>query len=150
MSEVMRIGSIIIFNLSKLWKAMFFILCDVILPVRLQEKFELGHSWEWKGWILRLIFFVSFLQQKENCYEPYPTDQVQHITHQLLWSVKFCYRFIEGQRPWAVTLRTASLWTQQACGPLACCVRRPTDRAHSRILFPCARECQLTSAQFRE
>ena len=35
------------FNLSKLWKAKFFILCDVILLMRLQEK--LDHSWEWKG-----------------------------------------------------------------------------------------------------
>ena len=39
----------IVFHLSKLWKAKFFILCDIILLVRLQEKFELEHSWEWKG-----------------------------------------------------------------------------------------------------
>ena len=26
----------------------FFILCDVIFLVRLQEKFEFDHSWEWK------------------------------------------------------------------------------------------------------
>ena len=48
-SEVGRIGSIIIFQLSKLCKAEFFILCDVIFLVRLQEKFEVVHSWEWKG-----------------------------------------------------------------------------------------------------
>ena len=48
-SEVVRIGSIIIFHLSKLWKAKFFILCDVIFLVRLQGKFEIDHSWEWKG-----------------------------------------------------------------------------------------------------
>ena len=36
-SEIVRIGSIIIFHLSKLWKAMFIILCDnVIFLVRLQ------------------------------------------------------------------------------------------------------------------
>ena len=43
-SEVGRIGSIIIFHLSKLWKAKFFILCDVIFLVRLQGKFEIDHS----------------------------------------------------------------------------------------------------------
>ena len=48
-SEVVRIGSIIIFHLSKLWKAKFFILCDVIFLVRLQGKIEIVHSWEWKG-----------------------------------------------------------------------------------------------------
>ena len=43
-SEVVRIGSIIIFHLSKLWRAKFFILCDVIFLVKLQG--------EW-GWICR-------------------------------------------------------------------------------------------------
>ena len=47
---VAQTGSIIIFHLSMLWKAKFFILCDVIFLVRLQGKFELDHSWEWKGW----------------------------------------------------------------------------------------------------
>ena len=41
MGEVVRISSIIIFYLSKLWKAKFFILCDVIFLVKL-EKF-----WNW-------------------------------------------------------------------------------------------------------
>ena len=48
-SEMVRIGSIIIFRMSKLWKAMFFILCDVIFLVRLQGKFDIDHFWEWKG-----------------------------------------------------------------------------------------------------
>ena len=48
-SEVVRIGSIIIFHLSRLWKDKFFILCDVIFLVRLQEKFDIDHFWEWKG-----------------------------------------------------------------------------------------------------
>ena len=39
-SEVVRIDSIIIFYLSKLWKAKLKFLA------RLQEKFEIGHSWE--------------------------------------------------------------------------------------------------------
>ena len=43
-NEVVRIGSIIIFHLSKLWKAEFLILCDEIFLVRLQEKFEIDHS----------------------------------------------------------------------------------------------------------
>ena len=46
----MRIGSISIFHLSKLWKAMFFILCGVLVLVRLQGKFEVDNSWERKGW----------------------------------------------------------------------------------------------------
>ena len=36
--------SIIMFRVSKLWKARFSILCDVIFLVRLQEKFEFDHS----------------------------------------------------------------------------------------------------------
>ena len=44
----MRIGSIIIFHLSKLWKAKFLIMFDVILLVRPQRKFDIDHSWEWK------------------------------------------------------------------------------------------------------
>ena len=46
----MRIGSIIIFHLRKLWKAKFSILCNVIFLVGLQGKFDIDHSWEWKGW----------------------------------------------------------------------------------------------------
>ena len=40
----MRIGLIIISHLSNLWKAKFSILCDVILRLRLQEKFDIDHS----------------------------------------------------------------------------------------------------------
>ena len=44
-----RSGNIIIFHLSKWWKAKFFLLCYVIFLVRLQAKFEIwNHSWEWK------------------------------------------------------------------------------------------------------
>ena len=50
MCEVGRIASIIIFHLSKLWKAKFFILCGVIFVVRLQGKFDIDHPWEWKGY----------------------------------------------------------------------------------------------------
>ena len=41
-SEVGRIGSIIIFHLSKLWKATFFILCGRTFLVRQQGTFEIG------------------------------------------------------------------------------------------------------------
>ena len=48
-SEVVRISSVIIFHLSKLWKSKFFIRAIVFSSVvRLQGKFEIGHSWEWK------------------------------------------------------------------------------------------------------
>ena len=49
MGEVVRIGSVIIFYLSKLWKAKFSLLCDVIFLERLQGKFEIYHPWDWKG-----------------------------------------------------------------------------------------------------
>ena len=45
-SEAGRIGSITIFHRSKLWKAKFSILCDVILVVGLQGNFNSDHSWE--------------------------------------------------------------------------------------------------------
>ena len=48
-SEVVRISSIIIFHLNKLWKAKVFVLCVVIFLVRLQGKFEIDLSLEWKG-----------------------------------------------------------------------------------------------------
>ena len=37
--DVLRIGSVIIFHLSKLWKATFFELCDAIFLVRLQGNY---------------------------------------------------------------------------------------------------------------
>ena len=50
MSElVVRIGSIIIFHLSKLWKAKFSSYSVIIFMARLQGKFEIDRSWKWKG-----------------------------------------------------------------------------------------------------
>ena len=43
MSNAVRIGSIIIFHCSKLWKAKFYIMCDVIFLVRVWGKFEIGN-----------------------------------------------------------------------------------------------------------
>ena len=68
-----RIGSIIIFHLRKLWKAKFFILCDVIFLVRLQEKFEIDHSLgvrptikptQWSSWAICLL-----IQQTQTSVE---------------------------------------------------------------------------------
>ena len=47
-SGVVRIGSIVIFYLSKLWKAKFFILCDVIFLVRLLGKFDIDYGTYWE------------------------------------------------------------------------------------------------------
>ena len=58
-SGVVRIGSIIIFHLSQLLKAKFSILCDVVFLVSLQEKFQLHHSWEWKGWKVGRLYFLN-------------------------------------------------------------------------------------------
>ena len=44
--EVVRIRSIIICHLSKLWKDKFFILYGVIFLERLEGKFEIDRSWE--------------------------------------------------------------------------------------------------------
>ena len=49
-------GYTIVFRLIKLQKAKLFMLCDVILLVSLQDKFELDHSWEWEGSSVCLSF----------------------------------------------------------------------------------------------
>ena len=46
--HVVRVGSLIIFHLCKLWKAEFSILCDVKFLVRLHRKCEIDQSWQWK------------------------------------------------------------------------------------------------------
>ena len=63
-SGVVRIGSTIIVHLSKLVKARFSILCDVIILVRLQGKFDIDswvtisfvncsiNSWMWHSAVL--------------------------------------------------------------------------------------------------
>ena len=48
-SKVVRICIKIIFHLSKLWKAKFSLLGDVIFLVGLEGKFDIDHSQEWKG-----------------------------------------------------------------------------------------------------
>ena len=47
-SEVVRVGSIIIFHQSEPWKAKFSILCGVIFLVKLWEKFEID-NWPLPG-----------------------------------------------------------------------------------------------------
>ena len=56
-------GSTIVPHLSKLWKVTFFMLCYVILRVRLQEKFEFDQSREWKT---LKHFFVRCLSSDEH------------------------------------------------------------------------------------
>ena len=56
----MRISYLIIFHLSKLWKATFFMLCDVMFLVRLQGKFDIDHLGSERvklvDWLNRLNF----------------------------------------------------------------------------------------------
>ena len=66
-SEVVRIGGMIIFHLSKLWKATFFILRDVIFLVRLQGKFEVDHSWKWKGQRQTLLVQMRVTSPRWSC-----------------------------------------------------------------------------------
>ena len=56
-------GSTIVPHLSKLWKVTFFMLCYVILRMRLQEKFEFDQSPEWKT---LKNFFVRCLSSDEH------------------------------------------------------------------------------------
>ena len=42
--DEVRIGSVIIIQLSELWKAKFFILCDLVFLVRVQAKLGIDHS----------------------------------------------------------------------------------------------------------
>ena len=43
-SDVVRIGIIIICQLGKLWKAKFSILCDEMFMAKLQGEFDIDHS----------------------------------------------------------------------------------------------------------
>ena len=67
----------VVFHLSKLWKAKFFILCvAIIYLVRLQGKFNIDHSWEWKvlvdvGWsivFMSQVFGWSLLLLGALCF----------------------------------------------------------------------------------
>ena len=66
-SYVVWIGSVILFYLSKLWKAKFSILCDEIFLVRLQGKFDIDHSWEWKWKVGRMIFLILQQEGQVSC-----------------------------------------------------------------------------------
>ena len=56
---VVRIGSMIVFRLGSLWKAKFFILCDVVFLVRLQGKFEIEFE-------MKLTFLCSLAHHLDN------------------------------------------------------------------------------------
>ena len=64
----MGIGSVTIFHLSKLWKAKFFILCDVTSLVR-----AAGEIWYWsllgvKGFIMRKFAISLALRGQRACH----------------------------------------------------------------------------------
>ena len=67
MSEVAGIASIIVFHLSKLWRATFSILCDVISLMRLQGEFECDRAASSLVWPLsRLNWSTLQPHQKYN------------------------------------------------------------------------------------
>ena len=110
MSEVVRIGLIIIFHLSKLWKAEFSILCDVIFLVRLQEKFELDHGLGVRG------FTAAHAKMS---YENSPLKLVS------LWCDRWltCSR-TAGRNSTPHPLRSSLSWTPTRTWPCAGCRRR--------------------------
>ena len=121
----MRIGSTIIFHLSKLWTAEFFILCDVIFLVRLQEKFDIDHSWQWKGeyWFNSLHVHRSQLMtssyQWRSTTPPHPplprppTHPPPPRREPTGPSRSWLRRF----RPWWEWPRPAAACWPQPCGP---------------------------------
>ena len=78
MSDVARICSIITFHLSKLWKAKFSLLCDVIFLVRLQGKCNIDHSHEWKGYCFHCFPRTVAEQLKKG--EPVAAESFSHVT----------------------------------------------------------------------
>ena len=82
-SEVVRIGSIIIRRLIKLWKAKFFIRCDVIFVVRLQEKFGIDHFGPTAP-IITEFQSIRFLQMDSFRQKPTPSPAVLKV----IWPVE--------------------------------------------------------------
>ena len=93
-SDVVRIGSIIIFILSKLWKGTFLILWDVILLVRLQEKFDIDYSWEWRGKngiSSKHRFFNPFIPNNDKFQiSPAASPEILHHTVRRTWLFIAC------------------------------------------------------------
>ena len=83
-SGVARICIIIIFHLSKLWKATFSLLCYVIFLVRLQEKFDIDHSQEWKGYTVKQLLLSN---QYKTPAESEPLQVLHKPRHNDLRSV---------------------------------------------------------------
>ena len=103
-SEVMSIGRIIIFRLSKLWKPKFFILCDAILLVRLQEKFEIDHSTQPLPNVGHFVESMTrVLEKKINClvvvksliyryFVNNHTSLLARYSEEARWTVAFTFR----------------------------------------------------------
>ena len=81
------------------WKATFFLLCDAIFLVRLQEKFEIDHSWEWKG-LKKVRRIFEFVWKDENSWsanQSNPSHQPSlrwSKVHPRSWYFKFINSFI--------------------------------------------------------
>ena len=90
-SEVVRIGSIIIRRLIKLWKAKFFVRCDVIFVVRLQEKFGIDHFGPTAP-IITEFQSIRFLQMDSFRQKPTPSPAVlkggQCQSHMAGWNAE--------------------------------------------------------------
>ena len=65
-SDVVRIGSLIIFHLSKLSKAKFFILCDAIFLVRLRGKCEIDHTLGVKELHFSVEYQSNYMMNKKS------------------------------------------------------------------------------------
>ena len=97
MSKVVGIGSMIIFHLSRLRKATFSILCDVIFLVRLQGKFEIGHSWEWKVTVRTFLPLVDAVTQPAEKSNPgRPSNCLVYLQHIIIISYysRWCFHII--------------------------------------------------------
>ena len=106
-SEIMRIGAIIIFHLSKLhvWKAKFFMLCDVIFLMRLQGKFKIDHTWG------ENCFSISTSQQSWSKLLEQPLNMI-YIPHTMLivWAQLGHWKWGEGPATWNANLVPVDCW----------------------------------------
>ena len=98
-SEVVRIGSMVIFYLGKLWKAKFFMLCNVIFLVRLRGKFEIDHPWASEKVPPLCVFMSRDPNSLDHFIEPFHSvifHQLFHFTSHISSTLSF-YSFIFHQ-----------------------------------------------------
>ena len=105
--KVVRISSIMLFHLSKLWKAKFFMLCDVIILVRLQGKFEINHFRVWKG---KGTCYVFYMNNRHGTMKLQLIPQLSAITE---------FRRILIYLEWQMSAPTCQVhWLPRNCIPL--------------------------------